>query len=540
MVFGQSIEKIRESKPFEVSGSLGGNVGYYTVDGIDQRTPSFRYGLSARLTFKIYGFAIPLYAAIRDHSLNYGGSFSRFRINPQYKWVKLYLGDTYVNMNPYTLSGRTINGYGVELTPGNFRFKFLKGKIEDLRSYTDTLSLGTAYEPTYSRKVTAVGIGFGNSRNYFDLYGIVSKDRLDSLNGEKIHEEFNRKSNTVLGGSFALRLAKRIQIRSNAGLSFQTENLDSYGTNTLVGENPVSENLAEANISSNIAYAGDVSLNYSHNLFSLNGKVKYIQPYYQPLTVAYVNTDLINYTVGGSFSLFKRRLNLVGSVGIQQNNLTGAKLSTANNLIANFAANFRISNAFSGNFNYSNFTQDFTARMVQINDLYTYAITNNLATLGLNYKTKIQESMLIIGIRGGRNSFLTVDDSEVELTAYDSWNTALNVGLKQAESSTGINSSFTYRKYNRSSGELANYGVRLNATKSFMEDELRLVLNTSFHFNDRDGLREGNTWRNGLTGSYKLNKKSNISLNINHLRRVSNISSDFTEIRLTTQYLYRF
>jgi len=152
----QSIENIIKAKPFAVSGSIGGNMGLYSVSGIDQRTSPFQYGLSARLNFSIYSFSIPVYASIRDNTFNYGGTFSRFRINPQYKWVKLHIGDTYMRFNPYTLSGRTVKGYGIELTPGKLRFRFLDGKVEDLRSYTDSLQLGTTFQPTYSRNVTAL------------------------------------------------------------------------------------------------------------------------------------------------------------------------------------------------------------------------------------------------------------------------------------------------------------------------------------------------------------------------------------------------
>ena len=536
----QTIESVIKAKPFEVSGSLGGNLGLYSVSGIDERTSPFQYGLSARLTFKIYSFSVPVYASIRDNSFNYGGSYSRFRINPQYKWVKLHLGDTYMNFSPYTLSGRTVKGYGIELTPGNFRLKFVKGKMEDLRSYTDTLRLGTTFVPTYKRQVTALGIGYGSRSTYVDLYAVNTADRLDSLNGEQVIDGYTRKSNTVLGSAVAVRLGKSISVKSNIGLSLQTDNLDSFGENTTVGENPISGSLLEGNISSDLTYAGDVSIGYNNRLFSLNGKVKYIQPYYQPLTVAFINSDIINYTIGGSTSLFKRKLNLIGSIGVQRNNLTGSKLSTANNLITTLAANFRLSKKLSGTINYSNFTQDYEARLIQINDLYTYAINNNVATASLRYVIKKGDKNYKIGVTGGRNSFLTVDDSEENLNAYDSYNGAFSVGMNNTERHTNIRTSITYRKYNRELNNSANYGMRINLSKVFRENLLRTSFNTAFVYNDRDGLREGTTFRNGLTITYNLKEKSNISLRLNHIRRTSTVRSNFSEYRSTIQYSYRF
>ncbi len=538
-LMSQSLPDIRSAEPVQLSGSLGGNLGMYSASGIGDRTAPFQYGLSARLNLSIYSIDLPIYASIRDNTFNYGATFSRWRINPQYKWVRLHIGDAYLNFNPYTLSGRTIKGYGVELTPGNFRFKMMKGKIEDLRSYQDSTQLGTVFTPTYSREVTAVGIGYGSSSTYLDLYALQSADKLDSLNGEQILDDFTRKSNTVVGSTFSVRFNKNVSLRSNVGVSFQTDNLDSYGSNEIFGDNPITNNLVEANISSKYAYAGDVRLNYNNRYFSLNGQVKYIQPYYQPLTVAFINTDIINYTVGGSTSLFRGKLNLIGSVGIQQNNLSGNKLSTANNLIMNLAANFRLSRAFTGNINYSNFTQDFQARLIQIDDLYTFAITSSVATAALRYTLRRGTSSYNIGIRGGRNNFLTVDESEEELDANSSWNGTLSVGYAN-DQKWRVNTALTYRTYDRQSSEAANYGLRVNIIKAFFENKLRASLQSSYIYNDIDGLREGRTLRNSISLQYSLNKISSLGLRISHIDRTSTVRSDYSEIRSGFQYQHRF
>jgi len=536
----QTIESIVKAKPFDISGSIGGNLGLYSVDGIEARTSPFQYGLTARLTFKVYGVSIPLYASIRDNTYNYGGSFQRLRISPEYKWVKLHIGDTYLKFNPYTLNGRTVNGYGISLTPGKFRFSALRGKIEDLRSYQDSLLLGTTFTPTYSRKVNAISLGFGTSSTFFDLYAVNSSDKLDSLNGEVLLEEYTRQSNTVVGSTLALKVAKGLRFRTNFGVSVQTDNLDSFGDNTTYGNNALTGNLAETNFSSRLMYAGDVGLTYAHRLFSVNGKVKYIQPYFQPLTVAFLNSDILNYTIGGSTGFFKRRLNISGSVGIQKNNLSGQKLSTSRNFIMNLASNFKLSKSINGTFTYTNFTQDFEARLIQINDLYTYAVNSNVLTGSLRYTIKSGNTNYRISVRGGSNGFVTVDDSEESLVAYDSWNSGITIGRNDTDINLNITSSLTYRKYNRASGTLANYGIRLNASKGFMDSKLIFNANTSFIYNDRDDLREGTTWRNGVSANYRLDKQSNIGLRLNQIKRISTISNDFSELRTGIQYQYSF
>ncbi len=538
--FAQDIDRIIKSKPFEMTGAIGGNVGYYGVRGIDARTSPFRYGITARLNIKIYSFDIPIYATLRDHSFNYGGSFSRFRINPSYKWVKLHIGDVFMNFNRYTLSGRTVRGVGVELTPGKFRFKALYGKIEDLRSFSDTLLLGTNFNPTYSRRLAALGIGFGTASTHFDVFAVRTWDNLDSLNGEQINEKITRQSNTVAGSVLKLRLGRSISFQTNFGLSFLTTNLDSYGENFVIGQNGITNNLVEGNLSSTFSYAGDVGLTYSAKFFSINGNVQYIQPYYQPLSVAFINSDILNYTVGGSLSLFERKLNLTGSVGVQSNNLTQTKLSTSNHIIANIAANIRISKQWSVNINYFNFAQDFTAQLVQIEDIYSFAISNNIATASLKNNFRKGNLAYSTSISGGRNNFYTVDNNELEQGSYLSYNGSLDFSIFNSESNFRVSSGISYRTYERENSTTSNYGVRMMVRKGWFDNKLSGNLNSNFSFNDNQGKREGFTIRNSVGADYKINKASSVGIILSQISRNSTIRNNFSEIRTDLRYIYQF
>ncbi len=536
---GQSIDRIISSKPFDISGSISANAGIYGVDGIDARTSPFQYGISARLNMKIYGINLPIYASFRDHTFNYGSSFTRFRINPQYKWIKLHLGDTYLRFNPYTLAGRTINGYGLSLTPGRFRFKAVVGKIEDLKTYKDTLTLGTIYKPSYSRKVYAVGIGYGGGMTGIDIYGVRAFDNLDSLEGKKITYEYTRKSSTTIGGSGRIRIAKKILLSANGGLTVNTDNLDSYGENFTVGGSQ--GELLETNVSSYSAYGGDVGAAYGGKFFSINAKIKYIQPYYQPLTVAYINTDILNYTIGGSFNFFKSKLILVGSVGIQQNNLSSNKLSTAKHLIANLTATFRLSKSLSGSATYTNFNQDYTAKIIQIDHLYTYAITNKMMTLSLKHTAKLgQSSRLTTTLRGGTNNFLTIDDTENTITGYDNIYGTFTLGYNHIDKNFRITGNMDYRAYNRIESSSANYGVGLTLSKGFFDKKLSLNISSRYYLVDVNDQREGTTWRSSASFGYKIAKKSNIGLSLNFIDRTSAIRNDYSEYRSAINYKMSF
>lgn len=536
----QDISRFKNAKPFEISGAIGGNVGAYSVSGLDYRASPFRYGLTARLNVKIYSIDLPIYATLRDHSFNYGTSFSRIRINPRYKWVKLHIGDVYMNFNRYTLSGRTVRGLGVELTPGKFRLKTLYGKIEDLRSFSDTLLLGTTFMPTYSRRLAALGVGFGSSSSYFDIYAVRTWDNIDSLNGRPLDEQIRRQSNTVAGSTLRIRFGPHVSLQSNFGLSFLTENLDSFGENFVVGSNNVTSNILEGNLSSSLTYAGDVGLNYTGRLFSLNGNVQYIQPYYQPLSVAFINSDLINYTIGGGLSLFKRAVNLTGSIGIQSNNLTGSKISTSNHIIGSLAANIRFNQAWSANLNYFNFSQDFQAQLIQIDDIYTYAVSNNIATAALRHTFKKGEIQYTTIVRGGRNDFYTIDDNEVEQGAYSSFNGGIDFSLYDPDRELRLSGGLSYRHYLRENTTLTNYGMRVSVRKGWFENRLSGQFTSNFFLNDNGDKREGFTLRNTIGSDYKLNPSSSVGLHLNQIYRTSSIRNNFSEFRADLRYIYQF
>ncbi len=536
----QDLERIVKAKPIEVSGAIGGNVGAYSASGIDYRTSPLRYGLTARLNVRIYGVDLPIYATLRDHSFNYGSSFSRIRINPQYKWVRLHIGDVFMNFNRYTLSGRTVRGIGAELTPGKFRLKLLYGKIEDLRAYTDTLLLGTTFMPTYARRTAALGIGTGTASTFFDIYAVRTWDNLDSLNGRPANERITRQSNTIVGSTLRIRFNRSLSLNSNFGLSFLTENLDSFGENFVFGENRLTSSLIEGNLSSSLTYAGDVGLNYTAKIFSLNATAQYIQPYYQPLSVAFINSDLVNYTVGGSLSLFQRKVNLTGSIGLQSNNLSGSKLSTASHIIANLAANIRFNKNWSANINYFNFTQDFQAQLVLIDDIYTYAISNNIATGALRYTFKRDNIQYAIVGRGGQTTFYTIDNNEVEQGAYDSYNGGIDFSMNDMDRNLRLMGGLSYRSYQRANSSLENYGIRLSARKGFWDNALGLTVVTNFFLNDSFGKREGYTFRNSVGGDYQINNASTVGVHLNHISRQSNIRNDFSEFRADIRYIYQF
>ena len=71
---------------------------------------------------KIYGVEIPFSLTVSEQERSFRQPFNQFGITPTYKWAKAHLGYSNLTWSPFTWSGQTVLGGGVELNPGKFRF----------------------------------------------------------------------------------------------------------------------------------------------------------------------------------------------------------------------------------------------------------------------------------------------------------------------------------------------------------------------------------------------------------------------------------
>ena len=534
----QSIDHMIKSKPIEFSGSLSGLLSNYSVTNIDKRTAGLTYGLRASLTTSIYGINLPVFVSYRDNTFNFAGPYNRIRISPSYKWISTQIGDVYMNFNPYVLSGRTVRGIGLSLTPGKFRFKALYGKIEDLRSFSDTLSLGVIQEPTYSRKLAGMSLGFGGQRTSFELMANKTWDKLDSIDRTS---NFNPQSNLVVGAHFKVRLAKRILIESNAGYSFITTNLDTYGENEAFGRNAVTENLFEYNLSSGAAFAGDGSIRYNGRGFGLFVQSQYIQPYYQPLSIAYINSDVFNNTLGGNVSLFQSKIFISGQVGLQSNNLSGSKSSTTNRLITNSRINWKASKQLNIGFTFFNYSQDYSTSLVNIANEVHYAITSQNLRGNISYHIPIGENRLRMGFSAGKSQFETITDTqENNSQTNNSLNLSLNTGMDFKPQMIKVNLSIYNTNIENPSASRIRRGISASGSKSFLDIKLSIQVRTSFTQLQKEGFRESDSWINNLGVTYNLGENMGISGGLSYAKRLAAIAADFDEWRSSLRFHYKF
>lgn len=525
----EQLKNIKEKDPFSLDGVISGRTVYSFSNGIDARTAPYYYSLSARLNFKIYGMNIPLYFSVRDNSFHYGQTLPRLRLNPRYKWAQLSVGDIYTKFNPYVLSQRNLRGVAVKLTPGKFRFQALQGRMKDLNSFQDTLLLGRVDTETYSQKVIGTGIGVGGVSNYFDLYLLKAWD--DDEAAFYLDRDLNQRSNLVIGSTLRFNFLKRFSFQTNTGLSALTYDVNSFGDMLQIGRNSISEDLITVNATTGLSYAGDASLSYRQKTFGLNTKVTYVQAYYQPLTVAYVNTDVLNYTVGGNISLWQQRVFLNTNVGVQRNNVSGASTNATKRFIINAVSRVKLNEELHANLNYNNFSQDYQARLVNINQLYTYAVNNIVQSIGLQYDKPRDDRSLSANVNVGTNSFSTLTEDAESSVDYTSLFARLGFGMNFKQRGINVRTNFDYRNFENQYNDSNNYGVGLSIRKELLDKKMNISFRSNYTMIERLEKREGFSILSSINANYKTDKGTVMQLGIFRVQRNSNISFNYSEWR---------
>jgi|GEM_PF-2390900 len=544
LIFGvslhaQDLEQIKLSSPLKFSGSFSANAGLSSIsNGLEDRTSPYFYSLNTRFSLSWNELRMPFYLSLRDHSFNYGATTPRFRFNPRYKWAELQVGDVFMSFNQYTLSQRNMRGAAIKLTPGKLRFQALYGKMQELNAFRDTLLLGVTDLEVFSNKVLGLGIGFGTNSSHLDMYILKSWTDIDS--SDFTNSILPRQDNVIVGSTGKIRLSRALRVQYNVGLSALTFDRDAIGNSRAVGENGLTGSVLEVNNSSGANYAGDVSINYSQGKFGLNGKITYIQPFYQPLTVAYINSDVLNYTVGSYVNLLSNKLYINGNIGIQQNNVSGVDAITTDRFIFNLMTNARLHKNLTANLAVNNFSQDLQARLVNIEDLYTYAVTNRLRTLTLTHTLPSDVRSFTNRLSAGTSSLTTNSDNEDAATGYDMVFVRWDGSMKMEPIGLAVNTGINMQRYDREGQLNSNYGVTLGASKDLLNEKLVLTLNNTFNYLDQGDFREGTSLITTLSANYKVAEKSNLLLTVFRVGRQSAVKSDFTETRSRLSYQQRF
>jgi hypothetical protein len=317
-------------------------------------------------------------------------------INPTYKWAELQLGTQYLKYSDLSTGDIGAFGYGFSLKPGKLRLKFFNGISQQaFQSYTGA---GTPPEfgGTYKRTITMAQIGLQKDDIYFAGFNIVkSKDHkgsitnplsipINSINTDKPAENFivsfNTKFTTKKGWYGQTELATTLSTRDAniAGPSLFVKDLKPF---------------LNTNNTSYRDHAIQAGFGKKGKDWDIGASMKWLGAGYSTMGYPFVQNDRLEYTLNTKFNAFKKKTNVVASVGQRFGNWSNTANRTSQ-IIANINVFTQFNEHFSANANYNNFGFNTPALLGGIknvgNDLgisptYTWANKKMSNLLSLNY-----------------------------------------------------------------------------------------------------------------------------------------------------------
>jgi hypothetical protein len=540
VVSGQQLEGIKEQKPITLHGNFGVNLLGYSVQGIDDRMPPWNLLLSAQATASVYGIAIPFSFRYSGEKAEYGQPFNQFGLSPQYKWLTVHGGYRTIRFSDFTLAGHTFLGGGVEMNPGKFRFGCVYGRFRDqaqeISPALDTLN-------QFSRKGLAMRIGVGNTNNFVDLIVLRIQDDSTSLPEGVNNQNLTAEQNMVLGVNGRIALGKKFTFETEVAGSAFTTNISAPG---IEGSKELpswltSSQLIRINLSSDLNSAIRSSLLFKGKKISTRLEYRRIDPDYKSMGAWYFATDVEQATIAPSFPLFKKKLLLRGSVGIQRDNLRQNKKATTVRAISSVSASFNPLPAFGLDVNYSNYSNNQRpGSLPLIDSLKQYQTTANFT---------ITPRLLLIRPEKQHLIFLVV--SRMELNDKNSWTALytenralilnLNYNLNLVNKAVTILGGIVHNRLENSTMTVNTTGITAGISKALLDTRLQVGWNNAMVFNHSG--QEGWIINSTLQANYQINKHHNLRVGLFFTSanyKDESLNPSFNETKGDIGYAYTF
>lgn len=523
------------AKPFEISGSIGGNLSYYTVQGIPERRQPYGYSLFGAVNMKIYNFSVPLSVAISQQGTRFSQPFSRFGASPEYKWIKLHLGYRNLNYSEFTLNGVSFLGGGIELTPGKFRFSAMGGRLKKAIEQP-----ANRFEHRqYKRMGYGFKLGYGNNSSidlsFFhaadDVSSISLPDSLAAIEPPQASTSLN------LSGKLATQ-NKRWIYDFDLGASVFTRDLNAPGFSESEAPAMSLTDKFKTNISSNAALAGKTGIQYSSKFFDAGLKYRYIQAGYRTLGANYLLSDLEMITLNAGTRLLKNKLVLRGSYGIQNNDLSNRKFAETGRNIGSASVSFRPDNRWNFNLNYSNFSIYQTV-------LKDTLFADSVVVDQTNYQLNFTGSFVVVSTRYTHTYTLNTNLQSLsdrrDQPATDGGNQLIslmfNYGLRLNEKNYGFSFGVNYQDFSSLLTTQLRYGANVGFNIFLLDKRLTLRIKQTWN---RSVLTDAHDdiFNTQCTGNFNISKKHSMNATIGYISR--NGKNSFSELRTGIGYRMRF
>lgn len=524
----QDLSNMGFKKGIKVTGGVNlSNIFYHTSDTVARRDP-YQFILSGNVNLNLFGFDTPFSFTYSNSQRSYTQPFNRLSFTPQYKWIKVYIGYTSMSFSPYTLSGHSFKGAGVELTPGNWRLALMAGQMKKAIEYNPLNE--SSVLPSYKRMGYGLKLGYEKGTSSVSVNVFTAKDDENSIHQFPNAAQISPMQNTALGISGRTALFGHLTLEGEYSLSMLNSNLrlgsvtsDSLATKS--GNEPSSMQTSATRTFD--AYSAGIG--YQSSPFGIMIRYERVAPDYQTLGAYYFNNDMENVTLVPNIRLLKGRLSVSGNAGIQHNNLDKSRGSTTKRWVGAGNINFNPTEKCYLTLNYSNFST-YTNMKPQtdpffknnLDSLNFYQVTNQMGgSANYTFGKKDAPKSIMINTSYQKAAETNPNAQNTNSSGFITANTSYSQLLPKA----GLSLSVSYNMSASSAPEMKSFyqGPGLNISKMFLKKTLRAGFNSSYNRNTLNGQPGSPVMSTGLNFYYSPKKtqdgKHSINFNLTWLQR---------------------
>lgn len=539
-----TISTIAKSDPLIITGAVGTQNTYrYTSGGTGYASPMSN-SIYANLNVSVYGISMPFALYFTNDGLDWNYPHLAFHITPAYKNWRGHFGQSSMAFSSYVMN-TSFNGIGLEYTSDKIRAGAFYGTLRS--AINDDPTDPFARQPQYKRVGWGFKAGYGNGRNFIDLYVLRAYDRPKSLD-EQWRRYISPQENVAIGVKGALAPTRWLSFSGNVAASLFSSDTEAPKLDSIPSgfAKTFNNGIMDIRYSSMARFAGDANINLSFAGISTSLTYRLVQPDYTSLGTYYMANNYHSLGITASTTLF-RRISLAGNFSGQSDNLTNRQMYTTKGFIYSAMASTRIGNHFNISAGYNGYTQVQSDGTAQVTDSTRVHRRTSSFTCTPSYMTDTEtlghSASLSVNFTGNKdlNKF-AIGESDVRTTAFGAnytmsvkpWNTDFGLTFSN-QTSRGYKTKYTSRIGTFSTGHTF-----------FEENPLTVSGSISLVYNEVERQSKSLNIGGDVSASYTLKQYHVFSASasfykygdVNPTKVRSNL--DRTDITVSLNYAYTF
>lgn len=280
---------------------------------------------------------------------------NNFGIRPKIGTTEILLGTQNLQYSDLSTGDLGVFGYGLNLSPGKFRIKLFNGVSQSPVNYIAPTIIPPSFgvAGAYQRNQWMAQLGLEKEGKYFAGFNLVkSIDKRSSVTSLPL-SPIDPQENMVVSFLANTTTGKGWNLHIELGQSFHTKNL-----NMALSPTPVEDfkPFINSHTSTNKDNAAKLGISKKGKDWETGVKFNYYGVGYYTSGYPFMNNDRMEYLANTRFNTWKKKMNIVASIGQRFGNLSrtnGPDLSKQ--IIANVNVFTQFTDRFNMNMSFNNF-----------------------------------------------------------------------------------------------------------------------------------------------------------------------------------------